>query len=100
MSIAIFAIFAILASIAGITLFVMWIIGFVDLLKRKDIPDNEKILWGLGMFFINGIVPTVYFFLKDRKNYGIINLSAIIVTILSVVASLLYFTVTSSTVTY
>ncbi len=76
-------ILGIISVLCAITLFVMWIIGFVDLIRRNDIPENEKILWGLGMFFINGVVPTIYFFLKNRKNYGIINVVAIILLMLS-----------------
>ncbi len=49
---------------------VFWFIGFIGSIARDDLKNNRW-LWILLIFFVNPVGLIVYFFMENRKTYGI-----------------------------
>jgi uncharacterized membrane protein YidH (DUF202 family) len=64
------AIISLLAMLVGGTVsllaFAFWIWMLVECLRRKDMTDNQKLVWVLVLVFVNCIGSIVYFFASDR----------------------------------
>lgn len=59
----ILAIFMVLASmVVGIGAVVFWIWTLIDCVTNKRLPESQKVLWALLIFFVGIIGSLVYFF--------------------------------------
>lgn len=49
---------------------VAWIYAIVDLVKREE-TNESKLLWALLIVFVAPIGHIIYFFMEDRRKWGI-----------------------------
>lgn len=73
-----------IAIICVIGSVVAWVYSFVDLVRREE-TSNNKILWAFLIFFVAPIGHIIYFFVEDRKKWGIWSTVFVIVPIASLI---------------
>jgi FtsH-binding integral membrane protein len=56
-----------LALAISVTVFVFWLWMLVECVRRKDMTDNQKLVWVLVLVLVNCIGSIVYFFASDRS---------------------------------
>ncbi|MBS3148934.1 PLDc N-terminal domain-containing protein [Candidatus Woesearchaeota archaeon] len=66
-----FAVFMILLMLllfaVGIALLVFWVMMIVDCAKRKNLSDNERVVWILVLVFLQALGALIYYFAVKKK---------------------------------
>ena len=66
-----FAVFMILLMLllfaVGIALLVFWVMMIVDCAKRKNLSDNERVVWILVLVFLQALCALIYYFAVKKK---------------------------------
>ncbi|PIR75120.1 MAG: hypothetical protein CO030_03685 [Candidatus Magasanikbacteria bacterium CG_4_9_14_0_2_um_filter_42_11] len=73
-STSIFSIIILLLSFLGLiavlSMFVFWLVAFIQVLTRNNLKES-KWLWILLLLFVGPIGILAYFFVENRKKWGI-----------------------------
>ncbi|MFB6225954.1 MAG: PLDc N-terminal domain-containing protein [Candidatus Paceibacteria bacterium] len=77
-------IFGAIAIICVLGSIVAWVYAFIDLVRREE-TSNNKVLWAFLIFFVAPIGHIIYFFVEDRKKWGIWSVVFVVVPILSLI---------------
>ena len=66
-----FAVFMILLMLllfaVGIALLVFWVMMIGDCAKRKNLSDNERVVWILVLVFLQALGALIYYFAVKKK---------------------------------
>jgi len=66
-----FAVFMILLMLllfaVSIALLVFWVMMIVDCAKRKNLSDNERVVWILVLVFLQALGALIYYFAVKKK---------------------------------
>jgi hypothetical protein len=54
-------------GLVSLLAFVFWLWMLVECVRRKDMTDNQKLVWVLVLVLVNCIGSIVYFFASDRS---------------------------------
>lgn len=54
-------------GLVSLLAFVFWLWMLVECVRRKDMTDNQKLVWVLVLVFVSCIGSIVYFFASDRS---------------------------------
>ena len=68
--------------------FVVWVYAIVDLIKREETKES-KLLWAVLIIFIQPLGHIFYFFMEDRKKWGIWS----VIFPVALVLSLIFFAI-------
>lgn len=75
---------SLLFPLSILALFVFWIIALVGAITRHDLK-NHRALWIIFLIFTGPIGLLLYFFLENRKKFGIISIILMLLPLLSFV---------------
>jgi cytochrome c oxidase assembly factor CtaG len=65
---AVFMVFLMLLMfVAAIALFVFWVLMIVDCAKRRNLSDNERVVWILVLVFLQALGALIYYLAVKRK---------------------------------
>jgi len=62
----------IVATLVLISL-ITYIYYFVDVIRKKNISDNERLIWVLTFLFANGIGQMVYYFMRVLPEESVVS---------------------------
>lgn len=86
--------FITIGVLSGIAQFVLWIISLYQAIVRKDLKEAQW-LWIILILLFGSLGSIIYFFVEDRKKYGVWSIVTLVVSVLSIMFAIIPFFITT-----